>query len=127
MARDGSGNYNLPTGNPVVTGTTISSTWANATMPDIGTALTNSIAKDGQTTPTANLPMGGNRHTGVSDGNLANQYASINQAQNGSLIKVGSVVNATDAFTGSITLNEIYGAAIGVSYAASAPLNGAST
>lgn len=102
MARDGSGNYNLPAGNPVVTGTTITSTWANATMPDVGTALTNSISKDGQTTPTANLPMGGNRHTGVADGNLANQYASINQVQNGSLNKVGSVANATDAYTGSI-------------------------
>lgn len=102
MARDGSGNYSLPAGNPVVTGTTISSTWANATMPDVGTAITNSLAKDGQTTPTANLPMGGNRHTGVADGQLSNQYASVGQAQNGSLFKVGSVANATDAFTGSI-------------------------
>lgn len=92
----------MPAGNPVVTGTLINSTWANATMPDIGQALTNSIAKDGQTTPTANLPMGGNRHTGVSDGNLGTQYASINQSQNGSLVKVGSVANATDAYTGSV-------------------------
>lgn len=103
MARDGSGNYSLPAGNPTSTGSVISTTWANATLPDIATALTNSIAKDGQTTPTANLPMGGNRHTGVADGTVGNQYASINQAQNGSLIKVGSVANVVDAFTGSVT------------------------
>lgn len=65
MARNGSGTYNLPAGNPVVTGTVISSTWANTTLTDIGTALTNSIAKDGQTTPTANLPMGGYKLTGL--------------------------------------------------------------
>lgn len=69
MARNGSGTYNLYTpGNPVVTGTTISSTWANNTLNDIATALTNSIAKDGQTTPTANLPMGTFKFTGLGAG-----------------------------------------------------------
>ncbi|CAB5217704.1 hypothetical protein UFOVP202_1, partial [uncultured Caudovirales phage] len=29
MSRNGSGTYNLPAGNPVVTGTTITSSWAN--------------------------------------------------------------------------------------------------
>lgn len=68
MSRDGSGNYSLPAGNPVVTGTTISSTWANNTLADIESALTASIAKDGQTTPSANLPMGGYVHTGLGAG-----------------------------------------------------------
>jgi hypothetical protein len=103
MARDGSGNYNLPAGNPVVTGTVISSTQFNSTMTDIATAITQSIAKDGQTTPTGNLPMGGNKHTGVADGNLGNQYASINQTQNGSLNKLTAVANVVDAYTGSLT------------------------
>jgi hypothetical protein len=45
--RNGSGTYNLTAGNPVVTGTTISSTWANTTLNDIANALTGSVAADG--------------------------------------------------------------------------------
>ena len=48
MPRDGSGNYTLPAGNPVVTGTTVSSTWANATFSDIASALTGSLSRLGQ-------------------------------------------------------------------------------
>jgi hypothetical protein len=55
MSRNGSGTYTLPAGNPVVTGTTISSTWANNTLTDMATALTNSIAADGQTPITGTL------------------------------------------------------------------------
>lgn len=55
MARNGSGTYSLPAGNPVVTGTTISSTWANNTLSDIATALTASVANDGQTPIVADM------------------------------------------------------------------------
>ena len=55
MSRNGSGTYTLPAGNPVVTGTTISSTWANNTLADISTAITGSIAADGQTPITGAL------------------------------------------------------------------------
>ena len=55
MSRNGSGVYSLPAGNPVVTGTTISSTWANNTLTDIATAITGSIAADGQTPITGAL------------------------------------------------------------------------
>lgn len=55
MSRNGSGTYNLPAGNPVVTGTTISSTWANNTLTDMATAITGSIAADGQTPITGTL------------------------------------------------------------------------
>ena len=58
MSRNGSGVYTLPAGNPVVTGTTISTTWANNTLNDIATALTGSLAADGQTAATGNLNMG---------------------------------------------------------------------
>ncbi|MDD4971860.1 MAG: hypothetical protein PHT07_20740 [Paludibacter sp.] len=68
MARNGSGTYSLVSGNPVVTNTTISSTWANNTLSDIATALTQSLAKDGQTVPTANLPLGGFKFTGLGAG-----------------------------------------------------------
>lgn len=55
MSRNGSGTYTLPAGNPVTTGQTISSTWANNTLTDIATALTGSISADGQTPITGTL------------------------------------------------------------------------
>jgi hypothetical protein len=45
--RNISGVYSLPDGNPVVTGTKITTTWANGTLGDIGTELTNSLSRDG--------------------------------------------------------------------------------
>jgi len=65
MARNGSGSFSLTAGNPVTTGTSISSTWANSTLSDIASALTQSVSKDGQTTMTGNLPMGNNKVTGL--------------------------------------------------------------
>jgi hypothetical protein len=47
-SRNSGGTYSLPTGNPVVTGTTITSTWANGTLTDIGTELTNSLDRQGR-------------------------------------------------------------------------------
>ena len=105
MPRNGSGTYTLPAGNPVVTGTTISSTWANNTLSDIGTSLTNSIAKDGQTTPTANLPMGGFKHTSVAVAAATTDYARADQVQNGSLVYLTSVSGAdTITATAAISL-----------------------
>ena len=60
MSRNGSGTYNLPAGNPVVTGTTISSIWANSTLTDMANALTQSVATDGQTPMTGALNMSTN-------------------------------------------------------------------
>jgi hypothetical protein len=48
MARDASGNYTLPAGNPVAGGTTITATWGNTTMLDVGTELTASLDRSGQ-------------------------------------------------------------------------------
>ncbi|MGG2041155.1 hypothetical protein [Burkholderia gladioli] len=68
MPRNGSGQYTLPAGNPVVTNTIISSSgWANPTLSDIAAAITNSIAADGQTAPTANLQMGNFRLINLGD------------------------------------------------------------
>jgi len=48
MPRDANGNYTLPAGNPVVTGTTIETAWANPTMDDIKQALTDSLDRYGR-------------------------------------------------------------------------------
>ena len=68
MSRNGSGTYTLPAGNPVVPATVISTTWANTTLNDISTALTGSVASDGQTTMSGNLNMGNNKVTALADG-----------------------------------------------------------
>lgn len=47
MARDGSGTYTLPL-NAVVTATTITPTWANTTLDDIATELTDSLDRYGR-------------------------------------------------------------------------------
>ena len=47
MPRDGSGNYSLPVGNPVVNATIIDVTWANPTMADIAVQLNNVLTRDG--------------------------------------------------------------------------------
>lgn len=47
-ARNSGGTYSLPSGNPVATHTTITSTWANNTLSDIGTELTNSLDRSGR-------------------------------------------------------------------------------
>lgn len=104
MSRNGTGTYVLPAGNPVVTGTTVSSTWANTTLSDISSALTQSIAADGQTPVTANLPMSGFRHTGVANANARTTYASAADVQDGTPIYLTSVsgtntITATAAYT----------------------------
>ena len=91
MSRNGSGTYTLPAGNPVVTHTFITSAWANTTMPDIGAALTQSISKDGQTTPTQNLPMGTFAHTNVAKAVASTMYARGDQVQSGELTHLTAV------------------------------------
>lgn len=94
MARNGSGTYILPAGNPVITGSVISSTWANNTLNDIATALSGSIATDGQTSPVANLTMAGFIHTNVGNSTLRTQYANAGQVQDGSYQYLTSVSGA---------------------------------
>ena len=102
MPRNGSGSYGLPSGEPVSTGTTISSSVHNSTMSDIATALTASIAKDGQTVPTADLPMGTQKHTNVGDAAARNQYATAGQVQDGAFIVCSSVAG-TNTITATLS------------------------
>lgn len=65
MPRNGAGLYTLPAGNPVVANDLILDSWANTTLEDIRDALTASVAKNGETAMTGNLPMGNNKITGL--------------------------------------------------------------
>ena len=85
MARDGAGTYNAPEA-PVVTATPISSTSYNASLADIATALTGSLARDGQGAMTGNLPMGANRITGMANGSARTDAATVAQLQDGAAL-----------------------------------------
>ena len=88
-----SGTYSLPSGNPVVTGTTISSSTTNTTNSDIATALSTCVLKDGTQTITANLPMASHKLTGLSAGTTA-----------GDSVEYGGSPSFTNlAYTGTLT------------------------
>lgn len=57
MPRNSSGSYSLPAGNPVVTGTSVSSTWSNTTMADLATEMTSSLDRSGRGQMLAPLPL----------------------------------------------------------------------
>lgn len=100
MPYNGSGVFSTYTpGNPVVTGTTISSTWANNTLSDIATGLSTAITKDGQTTVTANIPMAGFKITGLGLGTASTDAASLANIQANTGTYVATVGGTADAIT----------------------------
>ena len=102
MSYNGSGTFNINTaGQPVVTGTTITSTAFNLLTADLATGLTTALTKDGQTTPTANIPMGTFKITGLGAGTAATDAAQYGQLQAGATTI--ATVTGTDTLTGSLT------------------------
>ena len=99
MSFNGSGTFNLVSGNPVVTGTTISSTWANNTLSDIATGLSNCITRDGQSLPLANLPMGNYKITG-----LAAATATGDALSYGNAATVTNLTASADALIHGLTV-----------------------
>lgn len=103
MSRNGSGVYNLPPANyPAVSATTITAANRNAIDADIAIALTNSIAVNGESVVTADIPFGNNKLTGVKDGTLAKDAANVSQIQNSNAILLASVAG-TDTITASLS------------------------
>jgi hypothetical protein len=102
MSYNGTGTFNINTaGQPVVTGTTITSTAFNLLTADLATGLTTALTKDGQTTPTANIPMGTFKITGLGAGSAATDAAQYGQLQTGAT-KIATVTG-TDTLTGTLT------------------------
>jgi len=79
MSRNGSGTYTLPAGNPVVAGTVIATTWANNTMNDLASAMTDSVAADGQTPMTGPLNMNSNKVTNLATGTISGDGINFTQ------------------------------------------------
>jgi hypothetical protein len=76
---NGSGTFTLPAGNPVVTGTTISSVVNNNTNSDLANGLSNAITRNGQSPPTANLPMNAFKLTGLAAGAATGESVNYEQ------------------------------------------------
>lgn len=74
------GNFSLfSVGNPVVTGTTVSSTWANNTLQDMATGLSTCVLKDGTQTITGNIPMSSFKITGLAAGTTNGDSVTFEQ------------------------------------------------
>ena len=103
MPRNGSGLYVPPPANyPAVSATLITAADRNAIDADLATALTNSIAVNGESVVTADIAFGNNKLTGVKDGALAKDAANVSQIQNSSAILLASVAG-TDTITASLS------------------------
>lgn len=102
MPRNGSGSFTRSVSD-YVAGTDILAADVNGEMDDIATAITDSIAKDGQTTATANLPMGTFRHTGVGNASARNHYAATGQVQDSGFLWGGTAGGTADARTITLT------------------------
>jgi len=101
MSYNGTGTFNINTaGQPVVPGTVISSTVFNALTADLAGGLTNAITKDGQTTPTNNIKMGGFKLTNLGAGVVATDAAQIGQIQAGTTSYIS--VSGIDTITGNL-------------------------
>jgi hypothetical protein len=97
MSYNGSGTFQINTaGQPVVTGTVISSTAFNSLTSDLATGLSTAITKDGQTTVTANIPLSNFKITGLGAATAAADAVRFSQLQ-GSADKL-LTVTGTDTY-----------------------------
>lgn len=104
MPFNGSGTFSLVAGNPVVTGTVISSTVHNNTNNDFATGLTNCVTRDGQSAALSNLPMGNFKHTGALAASANNEYLVYGQASaNLSSLTVGTLTTTGNQTIGGNT------------------------
>jgi hypothetical protein len=102
MSRNGLGVYSatVPFGiYPAVAATLIESQEFNTLIADIQDALTASVAKDGQTAMTGNLPMGGNKLTGLGNGADLTDSATLGQVQSGAVQWCGTAGGTANALT----------------------------
>lgn len=116
MPYNGSGVFLINTaGQPVVTATVISSTAFNALTADLGTGLSTALTKDGQSTPTANLTLGGFKLTSVGLATATGDALSYGRAAtitaltitgfSGLLTAAAGVVSASSTLTTTLTFD----------------------
>ena len=75
MPWNGIGTFVLdPAFSPEVNGNIIDAVRYNGLFTDLATGLTAALARNGESVPTANLPMAGYKHTGAAAANQNGQY-----------------------------------------------------
>jgi hypothetical protein len=80
----------------------------DAEFDGLKTGLENTATLTGETSPTANQPMGGFRHTGVGAGLSADNYLRVNEFINNTPIFISAIsVNATTSFSASAPLYSV--------------------
>lgn len=103
MSYNGSGVFVINTaGQPVVTGTVISSTAFNALTADLGTGLSTAITKDGQTATTARIPFAAGINSSLVTDSTGTGTGSIFTAGGVGIAKalfVGTTANVTGVAT----------------------------
>jgi hypothetical protein len=98
MSFNGTGTFVInSSGQPVVSSTVISATVFNALTADLATGLSTCITKDGQTTPTNNIPMGGFKITGLGAATVGTDAVRLSQLQAGTAQLLA--VSGTDTLT----------------------------
>lgn len=101
MPRDGSGNYSVPYPD-FVPGTIIDQAQIDANFADIATALTQSLARNGEAAPTQDLPLGGRKFTGAADAALPDQYPTVRQIQGGTVTWGGTTTGTGGAYMATL-------------------------
>ena len=108
MSFNGSGVFVInTTGQPVVTGTVINSSSFNSLTADLATGLSTCLTKDGQSTPTANIKLGGYKLTNVGAPTTSGDALSFGN------VATISTATITTAAIGTLTLTNPLGTAYG--------------
>lgn len=110
MARDGSGNYTLPVNswNPATNGTPATAADWQSLINDVASAVSASVAKDGQTAMTGDLSLGGNKITNLDPGTATTDAVNKNQLNTldstGISAYMKTLLDDADAATAQTTL-----------------------
>ena len=103
MPRNGSGTFNriynwtTDAGN----GIDIEPSRMDGEFDGLATGLSNSIAKDGQTTITANIPFNSKKITGLANGSARTDSIALGQVQDGTYRTLGTLGGSADTYTAS--------------------------
>lgn len=115
-ARGSSGTYTLPAGNPVVSGTVISTTWANNTLGDLATEVTDSLSRSGKGAMLAplrvpdgsvtipSIAFSGETGTGLYRAGAANPRMAVSGTYRQQWTSSGTTINGALSVTGAATV-----------------------
>ena len=110
MPFSGSGSFAPYTpGNPVVSGSTISSSAFNSTITDLANGLSNTMTRDGKSPATADIPMASHKLTGLAAATTAGDAVRYEQI-------TGFAPIASPTFTGTVTVSGAVEADIAMTY-----------